>query len=138
MARPAERYQLIERLGGGACGAVHRAFDRTLGTEVALRLAPRRHGHPQLRCEFVAIARIRHPALVAIHDYGMTDAGSEYVAMELVGAPWTAPALGPAWFAGWDTILDALGALHARGVAHGNLRPSSVLAGADGEPRLVD
>ena len=138
MARPAERYQLIERLGGGSCGAVHRAFDRTGGAEVALRLAPRRHGRPNLRDEFVALSRIRHPAIVEVFDYGLTDAGSEYVAMELVGGPWTAPPLAAAWFAGWDRILDALGALHVRGVAHGNLRPSSVLAGADGSPWLVD
>jgi serine/threonine-protein kinase len=110
VARPAERYQLIERLGGGASGAVHRAFDRTAGTEIALRLAPRRHGRPNLRDSFVALARVRHPAVVQIHDYGMTDAGSEYVAMELLAGPWTCAPLTAQWFAGWDAVLDGLGA----------------------------
>jgi signal transduction histidine kinase len=138
MARPAERYQLIERLGGGACGSVHRALDRSAGHEIALRLAPRRHGRPNLRDEMIAQARVKHPALAGIHDYGVTDAGSEYVAMELLAGKWQVAALGAAWFAGWDTILDGLGALHGRGLAHGNLRPSSLLAAADGAPRLVD
>jgi signal transduction histidine kinase len=138
MARPAERYQLIERLGGGACGAVHRALDRATATEIALRLAPRRHGRPNLRGDLVALARVLHPAIVAVHDYGLTDAGSEYVAMDLLAGPWTATPLTATWFTGWDSILDGLGALHARGLAHGNLRPSSLLADGAGLPRLVD
>ena len=60
--RPAERYRLIERLGAGSIGVVHRALDRATGREVALKLMPRPRGGTNLRDEFVALARSPAPS----------------------------------------------------------------------------
>ena len=55
--RPAERYRLIERLGEGAIGVVHRALDLATGREVALKIMPRARGATNLRAEHRVIGR---------------------------------------------------------------------------------
>ncbi len=133
MERPSERYQLLGRLGATPGGTLHKAFDRHLGREVALRLLERRHGLANLHNKFVAIARIRAPYLVEILDYGLTGAGWEFVTMELVGE--ITGVIGPAivgdglaahMLARWDAILEGVAALHRRDLAHGWLRPGAI------------
>src|SRR5438128_12691876 len=113
--RPAERYRLIERLGAGSIGVVHRALDRATGREVALKIMPRPRTGTNLRGEFVALARLRHPNVVSVLDYGLTDAGHEYFTMELVVGPSlleaATPATGRRCFALLGGVLDALSAV---------------------------
>src|SRR5262245_14398001 len=120
--RPAERYRLIERLGAGSIGVVHRALDLATGREVALKIMPRPRWGTNLRGEFVALARLRHPNVVSVLDYGLTDGGHEYFTMDLVIGPPLLEAAGPpterrlyALLAG---VLDALAAVHASGMVH--------------------
>ncbi|HVV81539.1 MAG TPA: protein kinase, partial [Kofleriaceae bacterium] len=131
MVRPAERYRLIERLGAGSIGEVHRALDRATGREVALKLMPRPRGGTNLRDEFVALARLRHPNVVSVLDYGLTDSGHEYFTMELVRGPPLADAVGPpgtrAFYELLAGVLDALAAVHAAGLVHADVKPSNVL-----------
>ncbi|MCE9579984.1 MAG: protein kinase, partial [Deltaproteobacteria bacterium] len=130
MGRPAERYKLIERIGAGGLGVVHRALDRATGQEVAVKIMPRPRGGTNLRDEFVALARLRHRNIVAVLDYGLTDAGHEYFTMELVIGPSLATAAKRGertWFGLADGILDALAFVHARGMVHADLKPSNVL-----------
>ncbi len=131
MTRPAERYQLLERLGSGGLGVVHRALDRVTGNQVALKIMPRPHGGTNLRDEFVALARLRHPNIVSVLDYGLTDGGQEYFTMELVLGPPLAKAVGAPESAPFHAliggVLDALSAVHARGMVHADVKPNNVL-----------
>src|SRR6186713_108239 len=117
--RPAERYRLIARLGQGSIGVVHRALDLATGREVALKIMPRARGATNLRGEFVALARLRHPNVVSVLDYGLTDAGDEYFTMELVAGPSLTSAAGPVgalrMWALLGGVLDALAAVHGAG-----------------------
>ncbi|HTJ44453.1 MAG TPA: ATP-binding protein [Kofleriaceae bacterium] len=130
MSRAAERYKLIERIGAGGLGVVHRALDRATGQEVAMKIMPRPRGGTNLRDEFVALARLRHKNIVAVLDYGLTDAGHEYFTMELVMGPQlaqAAPRGSPALFALMDGVLDALAFVHARGMVHADIKPTNLL-----------
>mgnify|MGYP001211640770 CR=1 FL=1 len=85
-------FELRERLGGGGMGVVHRAWQRSLQREVALKLIrpelvyfPR--ARERFRREAEAIARLSHPSIVPIHQFG-EESGVPYFAMELIeGAP---------------------------------------------------
>ncbi len=85
----ADRYQLAERIGAGAMGAVYRARDRDLGRDVAVKLLqPGLFASPAARARFLreaeALAKIRHPNVVGVHDRGTTGAGVMYLVMDLL------------------------------------------------------
>ncbi|MBX3269459.1 MAG: protein kinase [Sandaracinaceae bacterium] len=130
------RFEVKEVLGTGATGAVHRAFDRELAAEVAVKAV--RHASPQalyqLKSEFRALAGVRHDNLVRLGElFGDEDAW--FFSMELVRGvdfrSWVRheagrfdearlrPALGQ--------LASGLEALHARGLVHRDVKPSNVL-----------
>jgi transcriptional regulator with GAF, ATPase, and Fis domain/tetratricopeptide (TPR) repeat protein len=147
----AGRFVLLRRLGQGGMGHVFLARDTTTGAECALKRLGRR-GMAELpaavRREFEALTRIRHPAIVAVHELGVSPEGTPYCTMEYVpGLPADeAVARGdwPAIFFVGAQVAHGLEALHAAGVVHGDLKPSNLLV-VPGEPgalphsvRLVD
>src|SRR5262245_34616530 len=79
------RFELRGRLGSGGMGVVHRAFDRELGREVALKTL--RSTDPtllySLKQEFRAAAHIDHPNLVQLHELFVVDEQC-FFTMELV------------------------------------------------------
>ena len=89
----ANRYRLVERLGAGGMSVVWRGFDEVLGRQVAVKvLPPSTSADPsfrrRLRAEAQAAARLSHPNITNVYDYGeATTADGEavpYVVMELV------------------------------------------------------
>lgn len=85
----AGRYDLGERIGAGAMGAVYRARDRELGRDVAVKLLqPGLFPSPPARARFLreaeALARIRHPSVVTVHDRGTSPHGVMYLVMDLL------------------------------------------------------
>src|SRR5262249_43355129 len=80
------RYWLVEPLGAGGMSVVWRAYDEVLGRRVAVKLlAPKLAADPRsrdrIREEARAAARLSHPHITAVHDYGESD-GVPYVVME--------------------------------------------------------
>jgi eukaryotic-like serine/threonine-protein kinase len=87
------RYVLVEEIGKGSMGTVHRAHDRMLERDVAIKLmrtGP--HVEPEIRQRFYrearGLARLQHPNIVTVYDLG-EDEGTAYIAMELLnGVDW--------------------------------------------------
>ncbi|MDA5140521.1 serine/threonine-protein kinase [Streptomyces sp. AD681] len=149
----AGRYRLHERLGSGGMGIVWRATDQLLAREVAVKALPldetlsaaeaRRRRERTLR-EARAVAQLRHPHVIVVHDV-VEDDERAYMVMELVDGGSLADRVvsrGPVDAAEAARIgialLDALGTAHAAGILHRDVKPSNVLVADDGRVVLTD
>ncbi|WP_399096273.1 protein kinase [Streptomyces sp. BBFR2] len=150
-----DRFELVQRLGGGGMGTVWRARDLALHRDVALKeVRPQgadedaesvRTLRARVLREARALARVDHPNVVTIHH--IVDGGSgtyPWLVMELVTGgslqdrldrgpmtPTDAARLG-------RDLLAALVAAHAHGVEHRDVKPANVLLRPDGRPVLTD
>src|SRR5262249_4280788 len=97
----------------------------------------------RFRREAEAVARLRHPNIVEIHELGDHD-GQPFVALEyLAGGPLAAQLKGqpqpPRRAADLvETLARAVHAAHATGIVHRDLKPGNVLLAADGTPKIAD
>ena len=133
-------------LGAGGMGRVFRARNERLGRDVAVKvLRPESAADPDFRARFArearTLARLEHPGIVAIHDFGTSAGGDGYLVMQLVTGGSLAER-GPLPVA--DALVvarqlcDAVAYAHGRGVVHRDIKPENVLLGDDGRAKLTD
>jgi len=147
-ARIVGRYLLLEPIGQGASGTVWRALYRELLNEVAVKLVEPKPGETadrveRFRREAATAARLHHPGIVAVHDYGFED-GAHYLAMELVlGRPFDRwldderPDLDRR-LAVVEQVARAAHHAHEQGVVHRDLKPANIVVRALDVPVIVD
>jgi len=144
------RFELLRELGRGGFGVVFEARDRDLGRLVAFkamrRLAPERAGElaRPLREEAEAAARLNHPNIVTLHDYGI-HGGTPYLILErLQGETLQRRLAREGKLPPPEAIRIALDVArglvhaHAQGVVHRDLKPGNVFLCADGGTKLLD
>jgi eukaryotic-like serine/threonine-protein kinase len=143
------RYQPIRVLGRGAMGEVWEVEDTALGRRVALKFVrPESTGDREYQARLIrearALARLRHPNVVAIHDLEQSADGELFVALELVdGASarvWraAAPRTAADVLAVWRTVAEGLAAVHRAGIVHRDLKPDNVFVANDGRVVIGD
>jgi serine/threonine-protein kinase len=141
-------YAVEAVLGRGGMGIVFRAKNLRLNRVVAVKMmlagayAGRREKE-QFRQEAEAVAALRHPNIVQLHDVGEYD-GRLYFTMEYVEGGSLARALTgtpqPVRTAAETiaTLAEAMQAAHASGIVHRDLKPSNILLTANGTLKIAD
>ncbi len=142
-------YDVLEELGSGGMGRVYRARNVTLERIVALKTLARSlssdEGFVQrFLKEARAAARLNHPNIVQIYDFGCED-GVYYLAMEYVDGPSLRTLLGRARLEQRDALLlvrhavAALAVAHAQGIVHRDIKPDNLMLTAKRDRlKLVD
>jgi len=143
----ADRYELVSELALGGMGTVYLGVDRTTNHEVAVKVLHAQHladdaMRRRFRREGAALKALDHPAIVRLLELGVDETGvvylvTEYVEGETLGERLESKVLS---LVEADTLVEAMcggvGAAHAHGILHGDLKPANVLWAAT--PRLVD
>jgi eukaryotic-like serine/threonine-protein kinase len=151
--RIAGRYLLLRKLEQGGMGVVWIAHHLGLDIHVALKLVRPEAGSPEaterLVLEAQAAARLDHPAIVQILDVGRTAEGDPFLVMELLDGESLADVLTRRRTLDVVTaiqvilpIAGALGAMHAKGIIHRDVKPNNVFLAHDDagrwQPKLID
>jgi len=142
------QFDILECLGRGGMGIVYKAVQKSLHRTVALKiLAPEREKDTAFARRFAAeaetLARLNHPNIVTVHDFGEAG-GMFYLVMEYVDgmnlrgllrerklSPQEALAIVP-------PICEALQYAHNQGVVHRDIKPENVLLDKDGRVKIAD
>ncbi|HND52268.1 MAG TPA: protein kinase [Pirellulaceae bacterium] len=130
-------YEILGELGRGGMGIVYKARHRHLKRIVALKMIRDRALADatvlgRFRAEAEAVARLRHPHIVHIHDYGECEA-APYLALEYVDGgnlePWTREPLHDSRDCATlvAILARAIGYAHQQGIVHRDLKPANIL-----------
>jgi serine/threonine-protein kinase len=148
----ADRYRLERRLGLGGMATVQLALDTRLQRHVAVKLlAEHLAADPnfvsRFRREALAAARLVHPNIVQVFDFGSEEAsGRQYIVMEFVDGPSCADILRELGRVAPDDAVAiltqacrGLDYAHRHGVVHRDVKPGNLLRGREGgQVKLAD
>ncbi len=135
----ADRYRIIERLGEGGMGAVYKVQHTRMGKVMALKLlrpelSQRTEALERFRQEAEVVARLSSPHTISIFDFGETDEGTLYIAMEYLPGSDLAHVLRlegrlpEARVAEIGTqACRSLAEAHDNGIIHRDIKPANVM-----------
>jgi serine/threonine-protein kinase len=140
------RYVLLSLLGEGSMGSVWVADDPLLNIKVALKLlkptALGNHGAERLLREARAVAQVKHPSIVQMLDFGVSQEGEPYLALELLEGETVRTFTGtgeltPELVVGLILpLLDALSMAHEHGIVHRDIKPDNLFVARDARGRV--
>ncbi len=134
----ASRFTVLGRLGKGSMGAVYRARQEAVGRRVALKIVRRDRAYdPETKARFERVARaissLRSPHTITAFDFGESEDGSWYLAMEMLDGETVGERLRREGRIDWldaarfaTDALKSLAEAHAKGIIHRDLKPDNL------------
>ena len=144
-----DRYRLVSILATGGMGVIWRGWDKRSQNVVAVKvlkeeLIGQATFLARLRAEATNAARLHHPNLAAVFDWGETD-GQGWIVMELVEGRPLSDILAGGQILTWEQlapiliqIANGLQASHEAHVIHRDVKPSNILVSDKGVAKLTD
>jgi serine/threonine protein kinase/tetratricopeptide (TPR) repeat protein len=141
-------YRIEEQIGAGGMGVVYRAHDEQLDRDVAIKVLPPgaladEAAHKRFRKEALALARLNHPNIATVHEFGSQDGiyflVTEYIAGITLDAKLARGPLAPAEVVRLGVqMAEGLAAAHREGIVHRDLKPANLRLTIDGRLKILD
>lgn len=146
------RYLIGPEIGRGGMGLVYQGWDLQLERSVAIKVIREdRRGNRQHLLRFLREARIasrlRHPGILAIHDFDVEPNGSAYIIMDLISERNLEQVIvestddasrRQSMLTTFLQICQAIAFAHSNGVVHRDLKPANIMVGAYGTATVLD
>ncbi|HBJ86035.1 MAG TPA: hypothetical protein DDZ88_19650 [Verrucomicrobiales bacterium] len=146
------QYQFECLLGRGGMGAVYKAVQVSLDRPVAIKVLPvdliddaDSQFAERFKNEARTMARMNHPSIVDVYDFGETQTGLLYIVMEFINGTDVAQMIAaqgklPEDYALSITahVCDALNYAHRNGVIHRDIKPANILINMEGAVKVAD
>lgn len=152
-AKLSDKYEFIGKLAEGGMGAVYKVRHKMLDKLFAIKILHANMnsdvGVKRFKREAQTTMELRHPGIVAVHDFGVSDHGQPFIVMELVTGRTLSQLIASQKAVPLSNVLtmfqqiaEAIAYAHKKGVVHRDIKPSNIIVdeGEDGEliPRLLD
>jgi serine/threonine protein kinase len=143
------QFKIQRLIGRGGMGMIYHARQTNLDRDVAIKIIDRRFPRDseffdRFEREAKALAKLTHPNVVTIFDFGHTSSGQAYLVMEYVHGLNLREAMEALSIEKTEAIsivkqvCNALQYAHAKGVVHRDIKPENILLGEDGTVKIAD
>jgi serine/threonine protein kinase len=141
--------EIIELLGQGGMGAVYKARQKQLDRLVALKILPPEVGRTEAFAERFtreaqSLAKLSHPRIVSVHDFGHTKDGLYYFIMEFIDGTDLRHVIQSGALSATEAlaiipqVCDALQFAHEEGIVHRDVKPENILLDKKGRVKIAD
>lgn len=148
MEKYIKKYKILREIGKGGMGIVYKVMDVGAQRTYAIKVLPSsmvdRTTVERFNREIQTMARLKHPNLVEVFDYGMTE-GQHFYVMEFVEGDTLRALIKQKGCIAIDEALkivvrvgEALSYVHGEGIIHRDVKPANIIVTIDGRIKLMD
>jgi serine/threonine protein kinase len=149
LAEKFPQLEILQLLGQGGMGAVYKARQKQLDRLVALKILPPEVGRSETFTERFtrearSLAKLNHPQIVTVHEFGRTEDGLYYFLMEFVDGTDLRNVIQAGELTSEQAlaivpqVCDALHYAHKNGLVHRDIKPENILLDKEGNVKIAD